>query len=73
MKTDKKSIFFCITCIFDFAQKYSLTIKDAYNYLKKYTGIQYLLENYEIEHTLSKNDTLEALSRLTQKNGGYLN
>ena len=72
MNTDKKIIFFYITCIFDFAQKYKISIKDAYNYLKEYNGIQYLMENYEIEHTLSKDDTLEALSHITQKNGGHL-
>ena len=41
---DKKVIFFYITCIFDFAREYNLTIKDAYNYLKEFEGIKYLLE-----------------------------
>ena len=62
MNTDKKVVFYFITCIFNFAENFNLTIKDAYIYIKKYGGIQYLLENYEIEHTLVKKETLEALS-----------
>jgi len=72
MKYNKKSAFYLISCIFDFSEKYNINIKDAFIYLKKYNGIQFLIENYEIEHTLSKADTLEALSCITKKNGGNL-
>jgi len=67
---NKKIIFYFISCIVDFAEKFDLTIKDAFLYLNKYKGIQYLLENYEIEHIFSKEDTLEAL--ICKKNGGNL-
>ena len=69
---NKKITFYFISCIVDFAEKYNLTIKNAYNYLEKYKGIQYLLENYAIEHTLSKEDTLEALICITNRNGGNI-
>jgi len=69
---DKKAILYFITCIADFAEKYKTSIKDAFLYLKKYNGLQFLMENYEIEHTLSKEDTLEALSHIAHKNGGHL-
>jgi hypothetical protein len=69
---NKKSIFFYTACIFDFAEKYKISLKESYIYLNKYNGIQYLIENYDIEHTLSKEDTLEALLYITSKNGGYL-
>jgi hypothetical protein len=49
-----------------------MSIKDAFFYLKKYNGIRFLMENYEIEHTLPKDDTLEALSRITRQNGGHI-
>jgi len=73
MNENKKIIFFYITCIMDFAEKFNITIKDAFSYLKKYKGIHFLMENYNIEHTLSKDDTLEALTNITLKNGGNLN
>ena len=72
MNNTEKSIFFYIACIFDFAEKNNLSIKESYIYLNKYNGIQYLIDNYEIEHTLSKEDTLQALSNITIKGGGYL-
>jgi hypothetical protein len=40
--------------------------------LKKHEGLQFLMENYEIEHTLSKEDTLEALTRIAHRNGGHI-
>jgi len=72
MTYEKKYTFFIIKCIFDFAEKYKINIKDAYLYIKEFNYIQYLMENYEIEHTLSKEDTLEALSCIAHNNGGYI-
>ncbi|MCL2688977.1 MAG: DUF3791 domain-containing protein [Chitinispirillia bacterium] len=69
---NKKAIHYYITCVTDFAEEYKMSIKDAFLYLKKYNGVQFLMENYEIEHTLSKEDTLKALSRIARKNGGRL-
>jgi hypothetical protein len=69
---NKKTIHYFIICVTDFAEKYKMSIKDAFLYLKKYKGIQFLIENYEIEHTLPKEDTLDALSHITRKNGGQL-
>jgi len=69
---NKKAIHYFITCVADFAEEYKMSIKDAFLYLKKYKGIQFLMENYEIEHTLSKEDTLKALFRIAHKNGGRL-
>jgi len=69
---DKNAIHYFIACVADFAEKYQMSIKDAFLYLKKYHGIRYLIENYEIEHTLSKEDTLEAVSLIARQNGGSL-
>ena len=69
---DKKAVHYFVVCIADFAEKYNTSIKDAFLYLKKYEGLQFLMENYEIEHTLSKEDTLEALTRIAHRNGGHI-
>jgi len=69
---DKNAIHYFIVCVADFAEKYKMSIRDAFLYLKKYNGIRYLVENYEIEHTLSKEDTLEAMSLIVRQNGGSL-
>lgn len=68
----KKAVFYFISCIADFAEKNAMSIKEAFLYLQKYNGLQFLMENYDIEHTLSKEDTLEALSSITHISGVYI-
>lgn len=38
----------------------------------RYSGIAFLDENYEIEHTLSLDDAVEDLELICRKNGGNL-
>lgn len=59
-------------CISEFARKYKLSTTLAYNYLKEFKGIQFLLDNYEVEHTLSLNDTINSLRKICAYNGGSL-
>jgi len=69
---NKNKILFFLSCIFDYAEKINMDFKNTYIHLKKNNGIQYLIENYDIEHTLSKEDTLEALSNIVNKNGNII-
>jgi hypothetical protein len=46
--------------------------KNAHNYLSRYGGIDFLVEMYEIEHTLGINDTVEDMARICRNNGGTL-
>ena len=55
-----------------FAEHYSLSCKQAYQYLKRFSGIDFLDDCFEAEHTLSFEDAIEDLSRVCQNNGGYL-
>ena len=43
-------------------------MRDAYLYLSKYKGIDFLLEFYDVEHTLSFEDTIDDLTAICQKN-----
>lgn len=72
MKEQKKEIAFVVACINDFAKKHSLSVKNSFQYLFKYKGIQFLSENYEAEHTLPWNTILEDLTVLCGRNGGTL-
>ncbi|MCL2800131.1 MAG: DUF3791 domain-containing protein [Treponema sp.] len=72
MNNNKKYTLFIIKCISNFAEKNNINIKDSFLYLNKYNCIQYLIENYDIEHTLSKDDTLEAMYRIAHNNGGHI-
>ena len=45
-------------------------MRDAYIYLNRYKGIEFLKEFYDVEHTLSFDDTIDDLSAICRKNGG---
>lgn len=55
-----------------FAEHYSLQIKQAYQYLKRYGGIAFIDDCYEAEHTLSLDDAVEDLSKVCFNQGGGL-
>lgn len=49
-----------------------MNIKDAFHYLFKYKSIEFLKENYDIEHTLDFETVLEDLGILCRRNGDML-
>ena len=71
---DRKEIFdrieYVIACVGAFAQKYDLTNTQAYSYLRRFTGIDFLLDCYAAEHTLSIDDAVSDLQILCSRKGG---
>ena len=59
---DKKEIFdrieYVVACVGAFAQRYNLSNSQAYAYLRRFTGIEFLLDCYAAEHTLSIDDAV---------------
>ena len=72
MSEQKKEIAFAVACVNDFASKYNLSVKEAFQYLFRYKGVKFLKENYEIEHTLSWEVIMYDLQMLCRKNGGMI-
>ena len=72
MSEQRKQINYAVACVNEFARKYSLSAKSAFDYLFQYKAIEFLKENYEIEHTLSFEDAVEDMFLICQKNGGVL-
>ena len=44
----------------------------AYNYLSKYSGLDFIIDCYESEHTLSIDDAVEDMHAICKRNGGEL-
>ena len=59
-------------CIRAFGRRFAISTKEAYQYLRKYQGIGFLVEFYEIEHLQSIEDAVDDLILFCQNNGGYL-
>ena len=69
---EQNKIDYLVVCVNEFAEKYLLNYKDAFNYLQKFNAIEFLDNNYEIEHTLSIEDAIIDITHIARKNGGYL-
>jgi hypothetical protein len=68
--TGVKRIYYYVMCVGAFAESKNLTPKDAFNYLEKYKGMEFLVDCYEAEHTLSVDDAVDDLTVVCKKNGG---
>ena len=60
------------TCISAFGERFRLSNIEAYNYLKRFKGVEFLIDCYDAEHTLSIENAVEDLQMLCAKNGGKL-
>ena len=55
-----------------FATKYSMSNANAYQYIRKFKGLDFLLRHYDIEHTLSIDDAIDDIIIVCKRNGGTL-
>ena len=55
-----------------FGNRFGMTVQQAFRYLYNFKGIRFLLEYYDVEHTLCIEDTVDDLITVCQKNGGEL-
>ena len=53
-----------------FARRYSLSKKEACNYLSRFKGLQFTLDNYEAEHQLSLSECVDDMAAVCRRNGG---
>ena len=72
MSEQKRKIGFTIACVNEFARKYQISSKEAFQYLFKFKGIAFIKENYDVEHTLDFETVLEDLGILCKKKWGYI-
>ena len=71
-KDIRTQIAYTICCINAFAERYGLTAKQAFRYLKLHDGLEFLDECYEAEHQLSISDAVSDLAQVCRNNGGKL-
>lgn len=63
---------YIIAVVNEFADKFSLNSQQAYRYLERFKGIDFVDEFYNVEHTQSFEDVVEDLTLYCRKNGGKL-
>ena len=65
-------IAYIIAVVNEFAARFSLNPQQAYKYLDRFKGIDFVDEFYNVEHTQSFDDVVDDLALLCRKNGGAL-
>lgn len=63
---------YLVVCVNDFADTHGLSRPEAYDYLHNYKGLSFLVDCYEVEHTLSLDDALSDLQTICRQNGGSI-
>ena len=72
MSEERKQINYAVICVSEFARRYNLKMKEAFQFLFQYKAIEFLKENYEIEHALPMDDAIEDMMIICRENGGTL-
>ena len=65
-------IAYIIAVVNEFAARFSLNPQQAYKYLDRFKGIDFVDEFYNVEHTQSFDDVVDDLALFCRKNGGAL-
>ena len=71
-KQQTNIINYLVICINDFAERFAMETKAAYRFLARFGGIDFLMQHYETEHTLSLDEAMEDLETICRQNGGAL-
>lgn len=71
-REETNQIRYIVALIAEFAKKFNLGQRQAYNYLKRFKGIDYLMSFYDVLHTQSFEDAIHDISIICQRNGGAL-
>lgn len=68
----KNRIEYIVVCVSEFAKRFKLTNQQAYAYLRRFTGIDFLNDYYEVEHTQSIESAVDDLQKVCYNNGGRI-
>ena len=69
---DKNILEFLVALISEFATHLGITQDVAYNYIRKYHGLEFYFKHYNILHTLSFEENVEDLIQVCANHGGLL-
>ena len=69
---EQNKIRYTVACVNEFARNKSLTTVQAFLYLLEHKAISFLDEFYDVEHTLSFEDAVSDLTRVSLQNGGRI-
>jgi hypothetical protein len=71
-KDIRNRIEYVICCVGAFASCFKLSNAQAYAYLRRFGAVDFLIDCYEAEHTLSIEDAVEDMQAICLQKGGRI-
>lgn len=68
----KEKLEWTVIFILEFGRKYGLTMKQAFNYLSRYKGIEFIDRHYGYVHTQSFASMVDDIAEYCHRHGGAL-
>ncbi len=73
MKYESRDIMeYIIALVSEFAKKFDLSNRQAFNYIRNHQGISFIEQNYGIIHTLDFKEAVDSVATYCRKTGGLL-
>ena len=72
MYTNREKIEWTLIFVYEFGRRYGLTTKQAFNYLKRYKGIDFVDRHYDYVHTQSFESMINDIGEYCRLKGGML-
>ncbi len=63
---------YVVVCVSEFARVFRLSTQQAYAYLRRYRAIDFLIDCYDAEHTLSIENAVEDMRDICLRHGGKI-
>ncbi|MGM9866791.1 MAG: DUF3791 domain-containing protein [Lepagella sp.] len=63
---------YIIALVSEFAKKFDLSNRQAFNYIRNHQGISFIEQNYGIIHTLDFKEAVDSVAIYCRKTGGLL-
>ncbi|MBR4690050.1 MAG: DUF3791 domain-containing protein [Bacteroidales bacterium] len=70
LRQEINKVNFLVALISEFSQRFGIKQKQAFNYINRYKGLTYYDKHYDVLHTFSFNDAIDAIRDVCSKNGG---
>lgn len=68
----KDKLEWTIIFVLEFGRKYGLTMKQAFNYLSRFKGIDFIDRHYDYVHTQSFTSMVDDMAEYCHRQGGAL-
>lgn len=68
----RDKIEYVIVVLGEFARRYALTYKEAYNYIEAHRGFDVIDKSYNVEHLFSVEDAVDDVVKYCKRYGGAL-